>query len=242
MHLIGEAQLMTLFNDGNKGTGTSEELAIHERTMLAIEGIVIASLDIIRPKPSAGPGQEDDWEAGGHRLRARIRVTTRGMWVDEGRLLQKLHQAAEMAIGRLSPESPLGLIERNVVDALRRVCKGYNSRRPEVIVIAHEMDPRIGAVINAQANRLRQQSAEGERGRGGRGRGGRGGGRGSPDRGAQRGAPPASQAPPEMLEGAAQTTRETLPSLGRAQTLHLTRRRASRPAGLDGPKGGELWD
>jgi hypothetical protein len=36
-----------------QGTGTSEELAIDERGMLAIEGIIIAALDIIRPKLSS---------------------------------------------------------------------------------------------------------------------------------------------------------------------------------------------
>jgi hypothetical protein len=92
MHLIGEAQLITLFNDGNKGTGTAEELAVHERTMLSVEGIVIAALDVIRPALQQRADEDYEFTPGEHRLRANVRLTTRGMWVDQGRLLQRLHQ------------------------------------------------------------------------------------------------------------------------------------------------------
>lgn len=75
-----------------QGTGTADELAIDERTVLAVEGIVISSLDIIRPKADIASREDPDQSPGDHRLRARVRVTTRGMWVDQGKLLQRLHQ------------------------------------------------------------------------------------------------------------------------------------------------------
>lgn len=56
--------------------------------------------------------------------------------------LWTVFQAAENAIARMNPESTLGMIERHVSDTLRRVCKSFNNRRPEVVIVAHEMDPR----------------------------------------------------------------------------------------------------
>lgn len=73
------------------------------------------------------------------RLRARIRVTTRAMWVDSGRLVEELHGAAEDAVARLPGDAHLAAVERVVADALRRTCKAFNQRRPEVVVIAHEV-------------------------------------------------------------------------------------------------------
>jgi hypothetical protein len=44
-------------------------------------------------------------------------------------------------------------VERVVADSLRRTCKAFNQRRPEVVVIAHEADPRAGAAAMAAASR-----------------------------------------------------------------------------------------
>ena len=46
MHLLGEARLQTMFNDGGKGSGTSEDLAIEERMRIAVEGIVVVDLEV----------------------------------------------------------------------------------------------------------------------------------------------------------------------------------------------------
>ena len=48
MALLGEAQLTNFYNDGNKGTGTASEMALEERQLLAVEGIVIAAVDVLR--------------------------------------------------------------------------------------------------------------------------------------------------------------------------------------------------
>jgi hypothetical protein len=80
------------------------------------------------------------WQVG--RLRAVVRVTSRAVWIDQGRLLEQLHKAVEGAVMRLPVDASLVAVERCAADALRRTCKQYNSRRPEVIVLVHEYDPR----------------------------------------------------------------------------------------------------
>lgn len=48
MSVIGEAKLQLFYNDGHKGTGTADEMALEERSKLAVDGIVVASIDVIR--------------------------------------------------------------------------------------------------------------------------------------------------------------------------------------------------
>lgn len=175
MALLGEAALTNFYNDGNKGTGTASEMGLEERQLLAVEGIVIAAIDVLRDAAmvravaeAASPGATPATQAAAakaasqRRLRARIRVTTRAMWVDSGRLLEDLHQAAEDAIARLPGDAHLSAVERVVSDSLRRTCKAFNQRRPEIVVIAHEADPRAGAAAMAAATR--RQAEGGERG------------------------------------------------------------------------------
>lgn len=85
-----------------QGTGSDEEMGIEERQQLALEGIVVAAVDVVRsgvtgvpaqdPLPSsseAPPAQRPS------QMRAQIRVTTRAMWVDNGRLLEVLHKVGQ---------------------------------------------------------------------------------------------------------------------------------------------------
>ncbi|KAL4450117.1 hypothetical protein ABPG77_010786 [Micractinium sp. CCAP 211/92] len=173
MALLGEAQLTSFYNDGNKGTGTASEMGLEERQLLAVEGIVIAAVDVMRDAaliravaeagaPGAGPAAlaAAAKVASQRRLRARIRVTTRAMWVDNGRLLEDLHSAAEDAIARLPGDAHLAAVERVVADSLRRTCKAFNQRRPEVVVIAHEADPRAGQAAMAAATRRQAEERE----------------------------------------------------------------------------------
>ena len=95
------------------------------------------------------------------------------MWVAGGGLLEELHCAANDAIERLPGDAHLAAVERVVADALRRTCKAFNQRRPEVVVIAHEADPRAGAAAMASATRRQADSPQGDRG-GGQQRGQRG--------------------------------------------------------------------
>ncbi len=48
MSVIGEAKLRLFYNDGHKGTGTADEMALEERSKLAVDGIIVASIDIMR--------------------------------------------------------------------------------------------------------------------------------------------------------------------------------------------------
>ena len=86
-----------------QGTGSDEEMGIEERQQLATEGIVVAAVDVVRG-PMAMPSAQDTVDAftslsgqplGLSRpssLKAQIRVTTRAMWIDNGRLLEILHK------------------------------------------------------------------------------------------------------------------------------------------------------
>ncbi|KAG1653453.1 hypothetical protein FOA52_009118 [Chlamydomonas sp. UWO 241] len=99
--VVGEANLVNFYNDGNKGTGTMLEMAIAERTTMAFEGIVVVALDVYR---SVG---------GSSNLSCRCRLTTRGMWTDQGKLLGELHEVAESVVARMSGCTSLGLVERH---------------------------------------------------------------------------------------------------------------------------------
>ena len=49
---------------------------------------------------------------------------------------------SEAAVGALPPESTLAAVEERVAREIRRGCRQYNQKTPEVIVIAHEYDAR----------------------------------------------------------------------------------------------------
>ena len=88
----------------SQGTGSDEEMGIEERQQLATEGIVVAAVDIVRGSMASSSAQEtvDAFSSSSGQppralsrptaLRAQIRVTTRAMWVDNGRLLEVLHK------------------------------------------------------------------------------------------------------------------------------------------------------
>jgi beta-CASP RNase J family ribonuclease len=164
MAVLGEAKLTNFYNDGNKGTGSSSEMALEERQLLAVEGIVIAAVDVLRdPQVLAATAAAANGDSAAQaalaqagarrRLKARIRITTRAMWVGGGRLLDEMHGASDAAVSRLPCDASLTAVERTVAEALRRACKQFNSRRPEVVVVAHEADARAGAVAGAIAAR-----------------------------------------------------------------------------------------
>ncbi len=45
-------------------------------------------------------------------------------------------------MSRMAQRTSLALVERQVIQALKKACLSYNNRKPEVICIAHENDPR----------------------------------------------------------------------------------------------------
>ena len=61
-------------------------MALDERTVLAIHGIVVVAVEVVRDGPT--PIQAGE---AGRCLHGRVRVTTRGMWTGMGALLQDIH-------------------------------------------------------------------------------------------------------------------------------------------------------
>lgn len=95
-----------------QGTGSDEEMGIEERQQLAVEGIVVAAVDVVRGVAAGGPPQDPSSSSANvssaakpSQLRAQIRVTTRAMWIDNGRLLEVLHK-----VGVCAPHPPCLLL------------------------------------------------------------------------------------------------------------------------------------
>jgi hypothetical protein len=117
LHLLGQARLQTMFNDGGKGSGTSEDLAIEERMRIATEGIIVVDLEVFdaplvkQTDSDDGASSESAAETAAATattqksskgyLTARARVTSRSMWTDEGRMLAKIRDAAERSVESL---------------------------------------------------------------------------------------------------------------------------------------------
>lgn len=260
MALLGEAALTNFYNDGNKGTGTAGEMALEERQLLAVEGIVVAAVDVVRDAamvravaeaaaPGAGPAAvaAAAKAASARRLRAKIRVTTRAMWVAGGDLLAELHAAAGEAIERLPGDAHLSAVERVVADALRRTCRSFNQRRPEVVVIAHEADPRAGAAAMAAATRRQQDTVQPNERRGADGYiigGGGNGSGGSQQRSQPRGAGARWQASQREQQQQQQPSAR-MSEREADEVLAERRRRQAEQRERDllvAPKGGDLAD
>lgn len=129
-HRIGSARLQTMFNDGGKGSGTAEDLAIEERMRIATEGVVVVDFEVI--------------ETAGHAMDSRARVTSRGMWTDNGRLLRHLKEAAINSCAGMNYDSKLAAVERTVARAIRYACRSYCNKKPDVIVVAHRLPLKKG--------------------------------------------------------------------------------------------------
>lgn len=71
-------------------------------------------------------------------LKGKIRITTRCLWLDKGKLLDALHKAAHAALSSCPVNCPLAHMERIVSEFLRKMVRKYSSKRPEVIAIAIE--------------------------------------------------------------------------------------------------------
>lgn len=122
-HRVGKARLQTMFNDGGIGSGTSEDMAIEERMRIAVEGVIVCDYEIAN--------------AGDDLISAKARVTSRGMWTDDGRLLEACRVAAVQATGDMPVNSKLSAVERAVSSSIRAAVRTYCNKRPDVIVVAH---------------------------------------------------------------------------------------------------------
>jgi hypothetical protein len=67
----------------------------------------------------------------------------------------------QAAVSRLEPTAALGQIERNVIDSCSKAARWFNNRKPEVIVVAWEHDPRTAMLPDlAPAARPQQQQPQ----------------------------------------------------------------------------------
>nr|GLL23554.1 uncharacterized protein LOC109170789 isoform X3 [Ipomoea trifida] len=127
---LGKENLQLMYSDGDKAFGTAAELCVDERMRIASDGIIVVSMEILRPQPSDTLSEKV--------IKGKIRITTRCLWLDKGKLLDALHKAAHAALSSCPVNCPLHHIERTVSEVLRKLVRKYSSKRPEVIAIAIE--------------------------------------------------------------------------------------------------------
>ncbi|XP_051148082.1 ribonuclease J isoform X2 [Andrographis paniculata] len=125
---LGKENLQLMYSDGDKAFGTAAELCVDERMKIATDGIVVISMEIMRPQ--AGDAEKV--------LKGKIRITTRCLWLDKGRLLDALHKAAHASLSSCPVNCPLAHMERTVSEVLRKMVRKYSGKRPEVIAVATE--------------------------------------------------------------------------------------------------------
>ncbi|BFI30298.1 ribonuclease J [Marchantia polymorpha subsp. ruderalis] len=141
---LGRENLKLMYNDGDRAFGTAADLCVQERMQVALEGLVVASVEIFRDPtvaPADAENDQDSYDQEGMGLRGRVRITTRCMWIDGGRLLDYLRQAVDGALASCYLDSTLPQIERKIGTAIKKAAQKYINRRPEVIVIASEASP-----------------------------------------------------------------------------------------------------
>lgn len=127
---LGKENLQLMYNDGDKAFGTSAELCLDERMKIATDGIIVISMEVLRPNAVEGYTENC--------LKGKIRITTRCLWLDKGKLLDALHKAAHAALSSCPVKCPLSHMERTVSEVLRKLVRKYSGKRPEVIAIAVE--------------------------------------------------------------------------------------------------------
>ncbi|KAF6161431.1 hypothetical protein GIB67_009310 [Kingdonia uniflora] len=127
---LGKENLQLMYSDGDKAFGTSTELCVDERLRIASDGIIVVSMEILRPQNTDGQYPTN--------IKGKIRITTRCLWLDKGKLLDALYKAAHAALSSCPVNCPLTHMERTVSELLRKMVRKYSSKRPDVIAVAVE--------------------------------------------------------------------------------------------------------
>ncbi|RHN63387.1 putative beta-lactamase [Medicago truncatula] len=138
---LGKENLELKYSDGDKAFGTSSELFIDERLRIALDGIIVVSMEVCRAQ-SLDSSVENT-------LKGKIRITTRCLWLDKGKLLDALHKAAHASLSSCPVNCPLAHMEKTVSEMLRKMVRKYSGKRPEVIAVAIE---NPGAVLATEIN------------------------------------------------------------------------------------------
>ncbi|KAJ4961710.1 hypothetical protein NE237_021620 [Protea cynaroides] len=139
---LGKENLQLMYNDGDKAFGTSTELCIDERLRIASDGIIVVSMEILRPQKVDGLHQTS--------LKGKIKIITRCLWLDKGKLLDSLYKATHAALSSFPVNCPLPHMERTVSEVLRKMVRKYSSKRPDVIAIAVETAGVLADESNAR--------------------------------------------------------------------------------------------
>ncbi|KAJ1279424.1 hypothetical protein BS78_04G155700 [Paspalum vaginatum] len=127
---LGKEDFQLMYSDGDKAFGTSTDLCIDERLRIASDGIIFVSMEIFRPHKEHASAQLG--------LKGKFKITTRCLWLDNGRLLDALYKAAHAALSSCPVNCPLNHMERMVSEILRKMVRKYSGKRPDVIAVATE--------------------------------------------------------------------------------------------------------
>lgn len=105
-------------------------------------------MEILRPQSVDG--------LNGTGIKGKLRITTRCLWLDKGKLLDALHKAAHAALSSCPVNCPLAHMERTVSELLRKMVRKYSGKRPEVIVMAVEspggvLSEELGARLSGKS-------------------------------------------------------------------------------------------
>lgn len=92
------------------------------------------SMEISRPQAADGVNEK---------IKGKIKITTRCLWLDKGKLLDVLHKAARASLSGCPVNCPLAHVERTVSEVLKKMVRKYSSKRPDVIVIATENPEQV---------------------------------------------------------------------------------------------------
>lgn len=122
MQIMDQMEFTRFYNDGKNGTGTGDEMALRERGILANEGIVVVSLDIHRPPNLTDLLTHKDLNYK-PLLRAKIKVTLRGMWTDNGKFAENMCEVVRMAVSECSFEASRGAIEWIIQGVVRKAAR-----------------------------------------------------------------------------------------------------------------------
>uniref|UniRef100_A0A0E0GMY4 Metallo-beta-lactamase domain-containing protein n=1 Tax=Oryza nivara TaxID=4536 RepID=A0A0E0GMY4_ORYNI len=110
---LGKEDLRLMYSDGDKAFGTSTDLCIDERLRIASDGVIFVSMEIFRPQKELASSQSG--------LKGKFKITTRCLWLDNGRLLDALYKAAYAALSSCPVNCPLSHMERMVSEILRKM-------------------------------------------------------------------------------------------------------------------------
>jgi len=113
--------------------------------------VIFFSMEILRPQNINGSSQGS--------LKGKIRITTRCLWLDKGKLLDALYKAAHAALSSCPVNCPLAHMERIVSEVLKKMVRKYSSKRPEVIAVA--VENTVGVLAEDFKTRLSGKSRGG---------------------------------------------------------------------------------